>query len=230
MIDNKQVLAVVPARGGSKGLRRKNIRDLGGRPLIAWTLDAAYGAALVDEVIVSSDDDEILGVAKEWGATKVTKRPSGLATDSSRTIEVLHHILENIEGAFDYVVQLQPTSPFRTSDDIDSAVRLCARRQSSACVSVCATEKSPYWMYSLSEEGRMAPLLGSAQGVSRRQDAETFYQLNGAIYVARVGWVRDRASFLADETVAYVMPRRRSIDIDTEDDLVHAQAMLEARQ
>ena len=216
MIEGGKVLALIPARGGSKGLPRKNVRMVGGRPLIAWTIDAARASRYIDRLILSSDDEEIMRAAQEYGCEVPFRRSPELATDECGTMDVVTDALQRCPG-YDWIVLLQPTSPLRTTDDIDGAIRQCATQQASACVSVCQAEQSPYWMYSI-QDGRLKPLL-SASAVTRRQDLPPLYVLNGAVYVARVPWLVQNPGFLAAETVAYPMPATRSLDIDTEQDI-----------
>lgn len=214
---HKKVLALVTARGGSKGLPRKNVLPAGGRPLIAWTIGAATGAEFVSRVAVSTDDDEIMEAARAWGADVPFQRPPALASDTAASIDVVLHALEQLPG-YDYVVLLQPTSPLRTAADIDAALRLAEASGAPACVSVCEAAQSPYWMYRLDGDGRLASLLESPVTASRRQDLPPVYVLNGAIYVARVDWLRETRSFLGTGCIAYPMPVERSLDIDTPED------------
>ncbi len=211
------VLALVTARGGSKGLPRKNVLPAGGKPLIAWTIDAARGAAAVDRTIVSTDDDEIMDVARQCGAEVPFRRPAGLATDTATSVDVALHALDQLPG-FEYLVLLQPTSPLRTSTDIDAAFRLMTEQGAPACVSVCPALESPYWMYRCEADGRLASLLPPPPGASRRQDLPDAWVLNGAVYIARCDWFRGQRGFVGPGTVAYRMDRERSVDIDTQAD------------
>ncbi len=226
MIDGKKVLAVIPARGGSKGVPGKNIRLLGGRPLIAWTIEAARTAPELDRVIVSSEDAEIIKIAGEWGGEAPFTRPAELARDDTPGIAPVLHALDALPEKYDYVVLLQPTSPLRSGADISAALALCLREGAPACVSLCAPEHGPWWMFSLDERGRMRPLLSKEAVPARRQDMAPVYALNGAVYVARVDWLRESKSFLTAETVGYVMPGERSLDIDTELDFTIAEAVV----
>lgn len=225
MIAGSRVLAVIPARGGSKGVQRKNVRVLGGKPLIVWTLEASSGSKFIDRTIVSSDDEEVIAVTRAHGGEVPFVRSAELASDHAPTIEVVLDALERCPG-HDWVVLLQPTSPLRTSADIDAAVTLCIELDAPACVSVCLAQESPYWMYTLGSRGELAPLLPSVQA-TRRQDLPAVYSLNGAVYVANRTWLRKHRSFLHPDTVAYVMPSERSVDIDTENDLLQLQIFLE---
>lgn len=224
MIDSGPVLAVIPARGGSKGLPGKNIRPAGGKPLIAWTIEAARGARLVDRVVLSSDDAAIIAVAREWGCEAPFVRDARLAGDETPTIDVVLDALARLPG-YPWVVLLQPTSPLRLAADIDGAIRLCAERKAPSCVSVCAVRENPWWMYRLGGDGRLAPLIPGAIP-TRRQDLPRVVAPNGAVYVARADWLARERKFITTDTVAYEMPAERSLDIDTEPDLLQLQAIL----
>lgn len=222
-----KVVAVIPARGGSKGLPGKNIKLLSGIPLIAWTINAALNSDFIDRVIVNTDCDKIASIAKEYGAEVPFMRPSELATDTASSIDVVEHVLDSLNETYDYVLLLQPTSPFRNTYDIDSAISLAMRSQSGCVVSVCLTEKSPYWMYRVDEELQMEPVIDEQAIPARRQDAGAIYQLNGAIYISEVDRLYQSHAFLDSSTLAYVMPVERSIDIDTEIDFKIAEYLSE---
>jgi CMP-N,N'-diacetyllegionaminic acid synthase len=211
MIGNSKVLALIPARGGSKGLPGKNILPVNGRPMLAFSIDAARGSQFVDRVVVSSDDDAIIAAALACGSEAPFRRPAELATDSAASIDVALHALDQLPG-YDVLILLQPTSPARTAADIDAACERFAASGAPACVSVSPVEQSPYWMYRLDPKGALQPVVESG-ACTRRQDT-----LNGAIYVADAAWLRRTRTFVTPETVAYVMPASRSIDIDTADD------------
>ena len=226
MIAGKRVLAVIPARGGSKGVPGKNIRPLAGRPLIAWTIAAAAHAPELDRVIVSSEDADIIATAKAWGGEAPFVRPAELARDDTPGIAPLLHALDMLEPeTYDYVVLLQPTSPLRTGADISAALHLCVDSNAPACVSVSAPEHAPWWMFRLDEARCLQALLPKEAIPARRQDMPEVYALNGAVYVAKVPWLRERKTFLTPQTVAYVMPRERALDIDVELDFIIAEAV-----
>lgn len=218
MIDGRRVLALIPARGGSKGLPGKNILPVAGRPLVAFTVDAALGSRFVDRVVLSSDDDTIMAAARACGCEVPFRRPTELATDAARSIDVVLHALDELPG-YDVVVLLQPTSPLRSAADVDAAFERFVASGAPACVSVSEVEQNPYWMYRLSNSGTLRPVIESAQPVSRRQDLPEIYALNGAIYIADVNWLRQIGTFVSPDTVAYVMPASRSLDIDNANDL-----------
>lgn len=211
-----KILAIIPARGGSKGVPRKNIRDLAGKPLIAWTIEEAKKSRYIDLLILSSEDDEIIEVAKQYGCEVPFKRPLELAQDDTPGIEPVLHAIEQCPG-YDYVVLLQPTSPLRTVEDIDGCIEKLLNSDADFCVSVTEPEKSPYWMYTIEEE-RMVPLLPQEELVARRQDLPKVYALNGAVYVGNIMEIIETKNFLTKSTLGYVMSKENSIDIDTEID------------
>ena len=216
MIGTRKVLGLIPARGGSKGLPGKNLLPVRGRPLIAWTAEAALAARHIDRVVVSSDDDAILAAGRACGC-ETLRRPAALASDTATTIDVVVHALDSI-GGHDVVVLLQPTSPLRTSDDIDAACERFAASGAPACVSVSLAEQSPYWMYRLGTGQTLEPIVDLPAEATRRQDLPAVYALNGAIYIADAGRLRAARAFVGADTIAYVMPASRSIDIDTAED------------
>ena len=229
MIDGLKVLAVVPARGGSKGLPRKNILDLAGRPLIAWTLAAAQQSRLIDRCVVSTDDEEIAAVARAHGGDVPFTRPAELSTDTAETASALIHAIEQLPG-YDILVTLQPTSPLRIAEDIDQALREMQRHDAPACVSVVEPTKSPYWSYRINNDNHLEPLMHPRYSAMRRQDLPAAYVLNGAVYATRIDWLLTHQSGISDSTVPYVMPTERSIDIDAEFDLDVAALILERQK
>jgi len=224
MIAGKTVLAIIPARGGSKGVPRKNIRDVAGKPLIAWTLEEAAKSEYIDRIVVSTDDQEIADTAVQWGGEVPFLRPAELARDDTPGIAPVIHMLSTIRPTYDLVILLQPTSPLRAVADIDGAIALLVDQNAKACVSVVEPDKSPYWMYSLNNSGHLKPLLKG--DYVRRQDIPPVYALNGAVYVADVNWLLFEQTFVNNETLAYVMPQERSIDIDTEMDLMFVNQLV----
>jgi N-acylneuraminate cytidylyltransferase len=226
MIDDKSMLAIIPARGGSKGVPRKNIRQLAGKPLIAWSIEAAKQSKYIDRLILSSEDEEIIAVAKAWGCEAPFVRPAELAGDDVPGIEPVLHALNTLPGKYDYVVLMQPTSPLRTVQDIDGCIEHCVRRAANACVSVTEPDKSLYWAYVLDAEGRMQPLLDTGELIFQRQDLPKTYVLNGAVYVADCEWLLKTKTFITAETLAYPMDKVNSVDIDSELDLKFAEMLL----
>ena len=223
MIGGERVLALIPARGGSKGIPRKNVKPLGGVPLIEWTIRAAQDSRYIDSVVVSTDDAEIKSVSKNAGAEVPFTRPAELSTDSATGLSDVRHALDQLPG-YDLVVLLQPTSPLRSVDDVDAAIEMV---HSSKCmvVSVVEAAKSPFWMFGLSSDGLLQPLMNEGLSRTNRQELPRAYVLNGAVYAANVNDFVNHESFLSPSTRALIMPAERSIDIDTELDWSLAELM-----
>ena len=175
MHQNKTFLAIIPARGGSKRLPRKNILDLSGRPMISWSIDAGLKSKYIDKVVVSSDDDEILDIAKKFKAETV-KRPGELASDIATSNDVVKHTLENIEE-HDYIVLLQPTSPLRNYKHIDEAIKLLEKKSADAIISVCKTDHTPLWSNTLQEDGSLESFIKDEVIDKRSQDLKDYYRL-----------------------------------------------------
>lgn len=226
MISNLACLAVVAARGGSKGLPGKNLADLGGRPLVAWSVAAARASIYLDRIVVSSDDDAILSAAMAAGCDTAIRRPVKLATDDAPVAEAVIHALESISEDFAIVVLLAATSPLRIGADIDACIRAC-HGGAPAAVSVRETEKPAEWICRLDKEGRLTPVLPGAGLHSRRQDIAASYLPNGAVYAAQVGWFLHNKTFYGPGTVGCIMPSARSVDIDQELDLAVARCLVD---
>jgi len=225
MIEGDRVLAVIAGRGGSKGLPGKNLRDLGGKPLIAWSIEAARQSRHIDRAIVSTDNAEIAEVARHWAGDVPFLRPAELATDEAPIIASLLHAVDAVAERYRYVVLLQATSPFRLGSDIDAALELCRKRGAAACVSVTPAPKAR-WLQEIDATGHLVALFQNDG--SRRQELELAYQPNGAVYVAEIDWLRQQTSFYTQETLGYVMPPERSVDIDSISDVYVAEAILRA--
>jgi N-acylneuraminate cytidylyltransferase len=218
LINQKRVLAVIPARGGSKGVPRKNVRDLAGKPLICWTINAAKESKYIDRLILTSEDEEIIRVAKAAGCDVPFTRPEELASDTAAGVDVLCHAVEQVAEDYDYVVLLQPTSPLRQTSDIDGAVELCVDRDVASVVSVAEATKSPYWMYHMQGDGALSPFVENS--AANRQELPRAYALNGAVYVLRIASLLESRKIMSEETIGYVMPEERSYDIDSETDFL----------
>jgi N-acylneuraminate cytidylyltransferase len=231
MIDGLSVLGLITARGGSRGVPRKNLRTVAGRPLIGWTIAAARQSRVLDRVVLSSDDEEIIEVARRLGCDAPFRRPAALASDTAPSIDVVLHALTQLPG-HDIVVLLQPTSPLRTAVDLDGCVQRLVASGAPSCVSVREAVDHPYWTYRLDAGGQLQPYVEPPAGgaAMRRQDLPGAYAINGAVYAARVDRLLASRSFLAPGTVCVVMPADRSLDIDTSVDLQAAERLLLQRQ
>lgn len=225
MYKDKTFLAIILARGGSKRLPRKNILNLAGKPLIAWTIEAAKNSNYIDQVIVSSDDDEIINIAIEYGS-KTIKRPSVLASDTSTSFEAIKHTLDNV-GNYNYIILLQPTSPLRTTKQIDEAIELLDIKKADAIISVSEMEHSPLWSNTLPDDGNMRNFLRDEVKNSRSQDFLQYFRLNGAIYLCTIDKLLEEKSFMLKENIyAYQMDRQSSIDIDFKIDFKIAEVLM----
>jgi len=219
MINGQTVLSIIPARGGSKGLPKKNLLSLSGKPLIAWTIEAANQSEYIDRCIVSTDNDEISEIAKMYNCEVPFIRPKKLAKDDSIAISVIKHAITflNEKGQYyDIVIVLQPTSPLRTGEDIEAAIALFAKNSTESVVSMVEVSHPVQWTFQLTPELNIIDANKFAN--TRRQDFEKRYSLNGAIYISRVDSLFSINTFLSQNTVAYVMPEDRSIDIDNQFD------------
>ena len=225
MINGNRILAVIPARGGSKAIKNKNITELAGRPLLQWTIEAAEKSKYIDRFVLSSDDPQIQIVAESLGCEVPFTRAAHLATDEASTIDVLLDALERVNG-FDVVVLLQPTSPFRTAKDIDSCLELMIRHGAPAAVSLCAVQDHPALVFKFQNDKKITPFLSIPPNQSlRRQDLPAAFKLNGAVYIANIPWLIKNRTFTATESVGYIMPDSRSIDIDDAQDLSLARQL-----
>lgn len=221
-----KTLAVICARGGSKGLPRKNVLPLGGKPLVAWSVAAGLAATSLSRLIISTDDPEIAEAARQAGCEVPFLRPPELAGDEIGVDAALVHALDAIGGHWNAVVLMQATSPFRKALDIDACVDKLLKGDAPGVVSVTRAAKPPHWMYSLDAQDRLVSILPEFLQASRRQDLPPAYVPNGAVYAMRLPNFVQSRRFYEDGTQAYVMPPERSVDIDTPLDFAFAQALL----
>jgi len=229
MLNGKTFLAIIPARGGSKRLPRKNILSLAGKPLIAWSIEASIGSKYIDKVIVSSDDDEILKISKNYGS-HVIRRPDELADDTANSFDAIMHTIES-EKRYDYVILIQPTSPLRTVTHIDEAIKLLSEKEADAIISVTPTEHSPLWSNILPNDYSMKNFLNDKILNTRSQDLDTYYRLNGAIYICDTEkLLKNKSFFLIDKIYAYIMDNESSVDIDEKIDFKLAELLKMEKQ
>lgn len=219
------VVAVILARGGSKRLPRKNMLTFAGKPLIQWSIDAAKQSRCVSEIIVSSDDEEILSFARTQHVTALP-RPAHLASDTATSADAVAHALEHAGSACNTLLLLQPTSPLRTAADIDAACELMHEKQASAVVSVSTVEHSPLWSNVLPQDLSLDGFIRDEVKNKRSQDLPQYYRLNGAIYLVNRAAFINSNSFMPQGSYAYLMSAERSVDIDTQLDFICAEAVL----
>ncbi|WP_045212433.1 cytidylyltransferase domain-containing protein [Desulfonatronovibrio magnus] len=218
MIQGKKILSVIPARGGSKGVPGKNIRLLAGKPLIAWTIEEAKKSKYIDRLVLSSEDQEIISIAKSFGCDVPFVRPTDLAADETPGVDPIIHALQKLPG-YDIVVMLQPTSPLRKVEDIDECLEFFIKQKAFVCVSVSEVKKTPYWMFSMDNNYHIHKLMDNKDIISRRQNLPKAYMPNGALFVAEADYLQQNRSFYTSDTLGYLMPQDRSQDIDSEMDL-----------
>ena len=226
------VVAIITARGGSKGIPRKNLVPLAGKPLIAWTIEAALKCEF-ERVIVSTDNDEIADVSRNLGAEVPFIRPAELAVDTVGSYEVVEHALKWINkhsGSFPPMfVLLQPTSPFRTSKDIVAAINLVKNSNAPGAIGVCEAETHPWMTRKIATNGSLHKFVQFPDGIKRRQDYPRAYRVNGAVYAIRTEVFLEKKTFEPEGTVGYVMPIDRSVDIDLPADLEFAEWIAERK-
>ena len=225
----KKILALIPARGGSKGIRNKNITSLYGKPLIAYTVEAAIKSKYIDEVVISTDSFEIAEIAKAYGAKIPFMRPTELAQDHSKTIDVVIHAIQELNQSreYDALILLQPTQPLRNEEDIDVAIEEYFYRGEKSLVSISEVNDHPLLIRQINESGQLVKLLNTSS-TCRRQDMPTFYRVNGCIYINKISEINAETSF-NDNEIPFVMKKERSVDIDEPIDLALAEYYLKNR-
>jgi len=231
MIDDKKVVAIIPARSGSKGVKDKNIKLLNGVPLIKYTIDFAISSKLIDYVIVSTDSEKYAKIAKDLGATVPFIRPSYLAQDDSKGIDVILHALEWVQNNLENVgfcLTLQPTSPFRIIEDLDEIKNIYKKEGAKSIVSVCEIDHPIEWVFKITENLELRNLLGAEEIIANRQMSEKCYRLNGAYYFASISFLLKNRTYMHNNTKAFIMPKIRSFDIDTELDFQLAEYLLKS--
>lgn len=219
-------VALIPARSGSKGIKRKNVKPFAGLPLIHWTIRAAISSGCFERVIVSTDDEEIFQVARKAGPVDPIWRPASLADDSTPMVDTVLHALELLPG-IDSIMLLQPTSPLRDETDIVSAFNLLAGNEVDSVVSVVRTFAKPFWMFRLAEDNRISPLFPDYPLPLRRQEHADLFALNGAIYLARPDWIATRKKLFSEESKALVMESSHSLDLDSDRDWTNGEKFLQ---
>ena len=225
-IEKPKVLGLIPARGGSKGLPRKNLRLIAGKPLISWTIEAALKSTIIDKVLVSTEDEEIADVSRKDGADVPFMRPKQLSQDESLRNEVIAHVLNKITG-FDYVILLQPTSPLRTAENIDHAFQQFIESNAKSCVSVTEQHPGPEWIFKINKKKRI--YTHEKFVLQNRPDLPKYYTLNGSIYITSIKHFfscKIDDPFICDDTFPYIMEKKFSIDIDDEVDFEYCNIQI----
>lgn len=222
-------IAIIPARSGSKGLKDKNIKPLNGKPLIAYTIEAAQKSNLFDEIFVSTDSEEYARIACECGANVPFLRSEELASDTASSWDVVKNSLVNYKKMgkeFESVALLQPTSPLRKFDDIINAFAQMKRMNANAIVAVCEVDHSPLWCNTLPEDNSLNKFLQQDLIKMPRQSLPTYYRINGALYIVKTEYLMANENIYAKKCYAMVMSKERSVDIDDAVDFKIAEALI----
>ncbi len=226
------MIALVPARGGSKGLPRKNIKLLCGKPLIAYTIETALNSKNIEEVIISTDDNEIEKTAIKYGAVCPFKRPKHLAGDKSLAIDTYLYTIERLNSEYKYSIKefcvLLPTSPLRNSNDIDNAIKLFKSKNADSVISFTNAPHPLSWYKFVDQDNKISPVFN--EEIKNRQDEKEAFYPNGAIYVFNYEFLRKKRYYFSSNSYAYIIPMNRSVDIDTIDDFKYAEYLMKQRK
>lgn len=227
MIGTKNLCAIIPARKSSKRLPNKNKLDLCGKPLIAWTIEAAKESKYIDNIIISSDDMDIMDIAKRY-SVQFIKRPDILATDEAKTIDVIIDVINKLKISYDFVILLQPTSPLRNHKHIDQAIELLIEKNADAIISLCEMDHNPLWSNILKDDLSLKGFISENIKNKRSQELTKYYRINGAIYICKTSiLLKEKTFFIENNIFAYVMDKYSSIDIDDEFDFNFAKFALD---
>lgn len=225
----KKILAIIPARGGSKGIPKKNIVPLAGRPLIAWTIEAALKSKYIDKVIVSSDSDEILSIGKQYGAQSI-KRPAYLATDKAAPEPLVFQVMDWLKEKENYkpdiIVYLQPTSPLRDTKEIDRALETFFRKNCTALISTYELEKKYLKTFILNNKGFLRGSVNNKYPFMNRQKLPSIYMPDGAIYIITKSAFAKTGQLFSDKTIPYFMGPGKNTDIDSMNDLKKVEKII----
>lgn len=231
--DLMKIAAIIPARGGSKGISQKNIKLLNGSPLISYSIKEAQNSDYITDIYVSTDDEDIARISKTYGAQVPYLRPEDLSTDSSPTIDSILHmtewILSNAKVKPHYICVLQCTSPLTIASDINGLIKKLIESNMDGAVSICETEVNPYWT-NVFKDDRLEYFIEEGKNITRRQDLPAIYRLNGAIYVVKTEVLLSEKTLEPKNITGYLMTRENSIDIDTMQDFILAELLMKERE
>lgn len=231
MYKNKTFLGIIPARGGSKGLLGKNIKELCGKPLIAWSIEAGLKSKYLDEVMVTTDSKDIADIAKQYGASVPFLRPDVLASDTATSFDAIKHTIEFYKNEFakefDYIVLLEPTSPLREARDINIAIEQLFNSNADSIVGICKTEdQNPAFLVFKNEKDFISGYENHDMKVLRRQDIKDVYFFEGTIYISKTDVLLNKKTFYHENTIGYVVPKYKSLEIDDIDDFIMVEAIM----
>ena len=232
MIKGKSILCVIPARAGSKGLPGKNIKELCGKPLVAWPIEAAKKSSSIDKIVVSTDSQDIARIAKSFGASVPFIRPGKLTQDTSTTFSVIEHAIgffKKQNTKFDYIVCLEPTSPLTAGSDVDVALNMLEknRKIADSIVGVSRVENAhPVFDARINDQGLISPYQGDEFKFYHRQDIEELYYFEGSLYISDTNVLLKEKSFYHNRTLPYKVPRWKALEIDEMVDFICADAII----
>ncbi|KAA8953383.1 cytidylyltransferase domain-containing protein [Acinetobacter baumannii] len=232
MIGQYRVTALIPARGGSKRLPRKNVKLLGDKPLIVWSIEVAKTSKYIDRVIVSTDDEEIKQVSEQYGAEVPFLRPEHLSNDQASSFDVIKHAISflKLNQPNELIVLLQPTSPLRLVSELDTALEFFIAKKAQGVVSISETEHSPMWSNTLPENGCMSDFIRPEVQGKRSQDLPKFFRLNGSIYIYETLCLLEQSKIFFNENVyGFETSLKTAIDIDTDLDFLIAETIMKNR-
>lgn len=226
-------IAIIPARSGSKGLKDKNIKILKGKPLLAYTIEAAKKTGIFHEIMVSTDSEKYAEIARKYGARVPFLRSEELSNDTASSWDMVKDVLEkykNIGENFETIALLQPTSPLRTDEDIKLAYHTFWEKGANSVISVCESEHSPKWMNILPDNNSMDNFIKKEDMNVPRQKIEKFYRINGAIYIVKIDYLLKYNDVYNDKSYAFIMDKIKSVDIDEEIDFLFAEFILKNKK
>jgi N-acylneuraminate cytidylyltransferase/CMP-N,N'-diacetyllegionaminic acid synthase len=231
VFNGKTFLAIIPARGGSKGLPGKNIKELCGKPLIAWSIEAGLRSKYIDEVVVSTDYQDIADISKEYGASVPFLRPEFLASDTATSFDTIKHTIDyyanELKKEFDYIVLLEPTSPLRESSDIDNAIEQLFNSTADSIVGISKSEnQNPAFLVLKDEQDFISGYENQDMKVIRRQDLKDVYFFEGTVYISRINVLLIKKTFYHENTIGYVVPKFKSLEIDDIEDFIMVEAIM----
>ena len=231
MYKNKTFLAIIPARGGSKGLPRKNIKELCGKPLIAWSIETGLSSKYIDKLMVTTDSPEIANIAEKYGANVPFLRPSYLASDTATTFDTVKHVIDFYDDTFDYIILLEPTSPLREEGDIDNMIEKIVDSQNlfDSIISIGESHEHPSIMKKITETGQIMNYCQSLEMKSRRQDNDTAYFPYGVAYIVKTSAFMEEKTFYTQRCNSYKVERYQCYEIDDMYDFLMIESILKCK-
>lgn len=235
MYKSKTFLAIIPARGGSKGLPGKNIKELCNKPLIVWSIEAGLNSSYIDEVMVSTDSKNIAKISNKYGASVPFLRPANLASDTATSFDAIKHTIDYYQNVlkkkYDYIVLLEPTSPLRKASDIDKAIEQLMNSNADSIVGICKTEdQNPAFLVNKDAQNFISGYENKEIKILRRQDIKDVYFFEGTIYISKTEILLDKKTFYHENTIGYIVPKFKSLEIDDIDDFIMVEAIMKYKR